>query len=99
MSSGVIIPENIISCQNVTSSLSGFLEECAPTITDILWDMHFMLFDRLELCTRKKFALVHKSAKNLAKFNFQWSLIFTNLIVNTFELYKTPVNLEYQTRF
>ena len=46
--------------------------------------MHFVLFDRLELYTGKKFALVHKSAKKLAKFNFQSSLIFTNLIVNTF---------------
>ena len=58
-----------------------------------------MLFDRLELYTGKKFALVQKSAKKLAKFNFQSSLIFTNLIVNTFELCKKPVNLEYHTRF
>ncbi|CAH3164746.1 unnamed protein product [Porites evermanni] len=31
-----VIPENSISCQNVTSSVSDFIEECAPTITDIL---------------------------------------------------------------
>ena len=43
--------------------------------------MHFVLFDRLELYTGKKFALVHKSAKKLAKFNFQSSLIFTNLML------------------
>lgn len=62
--------------------------------------MHFVLFGRLELYVlEKKFALVHKSAKKLAKFNFQSSLIFTNLIVNSFELYKTPVNLEYHARF
>ena len=58
-----------------------------------------MLFDCLDLCTWKKFSLVHKSATKLTKFNFRSSLFFSNLIIYSFELYKTPINLEYYTRF